>query len=295
MPHFAPPSPPRTSLLPRPGAFLGFGLAAAAVFAVMFVATQYYRHRVAPQRVQAAMAAPDWPTDASAAAAARQHIQDPRGVVRLFDLDAEANLPTAWSSFQLLGVAGLLAVNGVHARRAGQRFGATWLLLAGGFALLAIDEAAQLHGGMYVAASGEVDRRARGVFYYSWVIPALAIVGVAGAMFARFLWNLPPRTRWMFVGCGVAYVGSAVGGEMLAGWLKSAGVTRQRLLATAAILCEEVGEMVAITAFASAVLTHMRHSGVALLAGDETAPQPTRAADDAAAPIPFPRPGRQAA
>jgi hypothetical protein len=291
MPHFA--SPPRaaTSLLPRPKGFLRVGLLIAAILAVAFVATQFYQHRIAPARLEAAMRQPDWPTDASAASAMRRHITDPRGIVRFFDLDAEANLPTAWSGLQLVAGAGLLGVVGVQARRAGRPFATMWLLLAAGFVLLAIDEMAQIHGGMYLAASGEAQRRARGVLYYSWVVPALAIVGVSGLVFARFLMHLPSRTRWLFAGCGAMYVLSAIGGEMTAGWLKSSGVQRRHLLTSLTVTLEEIGEMVAITFFAASVLDYLRRSGIDLLISEGTGP----AAPETEAPIPFPRPGRQAA
>ena len=66
-------------------------------------------------------------------------------------------------------------------------------------------------------------RKARGVFYFSWVIPALIAVAGVVLFYLRFLWKLPPTTRLLFLIAGVWFVASAAGGEMVQGWWEAHG------------------------------------------------------------------------
>src|SRR5690606_41162751 len=73
---------------------------------------------------------------------ARYHAGMPElyGLVRLFDMGVEANLPTFFSAFQLLVVSLLLAIIGLARRQQGDAAAPQWLLLALIFLLLAMDE-----------------------------------------------------------------------------------------------------------------------------------------------------------
>jgi hypothetical protein len=248
----------------------------ATMFLVAFGATQYYRHYVAPNRLAAAMAQPDWPVEGSPAErAAKRNINDPRGIVRQFDLDSESNLPTAWSTMQLLIAAGLLLVIAVHHRRTDQRATATpsiaWMLLGGGFILLAFDETAGVHNLLYLSSVSEDVRRTRGVFYFSWVVPAGALVLAIGLAYLRFLFRLPKRTRSLFVAAGAVYVIAAIGGEMVMGSLISRGLGDAKLSVTVALIAfEEFGEMLAIATFIYALLDFMGRTGVSVMIAADT-------------------------
>lgn len=296
---------PSSAAFPAPGRVLASCLLVACLLGAAYAATQYYRHWVAPGLVakQSAVATvdaapPRLPADAQA-------ILNPRGLVRQFDLDAEANLPTMWSSLQLLAAAGLLAAIWRHHRAAGTPMSRLWGLLALGFVALAVDEVVSLHNQMYVPAAGDEVRKARGVFYYSWVVPALGLVAVVGAMYARFVWRLPWRTRVLFALAGAGFVGSAVGGEMLMGLLISEGAAGRRIVAIGTIALEELGEMTAIAVFLYGLLDYMRRNGIALTLGYPAADARSTAASadelHAAASlplrprIPVPLPGTRAA
>ena len=264
-PHPPPPesgSPTAFARLPAPGRVLIACLTVIALLAGAYGATQYYRHRVAPGLVEAARASAANPATIDA-----QAILNPRGLVRQFDLDAEANLPTAWSSLQLLSAAGLLAMTWRHRVAAHMPLAGFWGALSAGFLLLAVDEVVGIHNHLYVAADDLAARKARGVFYYSWVVPALAVVCVVGVISVRFLWRLPRRTGCLFMLAGAAYVAAAIGGEMLMGWLIAEGAAGRRLVAVGAVACEELGEMTAIALFLYGVLDYMRREGIALVAG----------------------------
>jgi hypothetical protein len=55
------------------------------------------------------------------------------------------------------------------------------------------------------------------VFYFSWVIPALALLAVVSPLLVRLWLSLPPRTRTVMAAAGLLVVGGAVGMEMVEG------------------------------------------------------------------------------
>lgn len=56
-----------------------------------------------------------------------------------------------------------------------------------------------------------------GIFYFAWIIPAMAGVALLGLVFLGFLSRLPSSTRWSFMIAGSLYLGGAIGIEMLGG------------------------------------------------------------------------------
>lgn len=130
-----------------------------------------------------------------------------RRLVELLSLSYERNLPTAFASGLLLGCAlALLA----HARAAAQHR-KRWHVLAALFAYLAVDEAVGLH-----EALGVLDLH--GVLYFSWVVPAAALVLALGLFYLPFVRALPAPLRGQVVRAGVLYVGGALGMELPLGW-----------------------------------------------------------------------------
>ena len=134
----------------------------------------------------------------------------------LFYLDGERNFPTAFSVFLLSSAAAALMVTTVLER---QRRAPTlhWLVLALGFLAMAFDEGWSFHERLNAPVRAALGNRDLGIFYYGWVAPALVLVAVLGALFLRFLWRLPARTRWQFLIAGAIYVGGAVGIELIEG------------------------------------------------------------------------------
>ena len=58
---------------------------------------------------------------------------------------------------------------------------------------------------------------ATGIFFFAWVIPALAIVGVIFLLCLKTLLSLPAGTRNLMVASGAVFMFGAVGMEMLGG------------------------------------------------------------------------------
>ena len=132
-------------------------------------------------------------------------------LVEAFSLSYEANLPTWYASVLLFSCGALLAAVARVAYRRRDRDRHLWLLLALTFVYISVDEAVEIHEHAAVFDTS-------GVLYFSWVIPAAAVVVALGLAYLPFVRRLPPVTRGRFVVAGALYVGGALGMELPLGW-----------------------------------------------------------------------------
>lgn len=132
-----------------------------------------------------------------------------------FLLDGEQNLPTWFSSMLLFTAAGLLCVIGMTARAQQRRFAWHWLVLAGIFAFMSMDEVAAFHELLIVPVREWLDLG--GVFYFAWVLPAMIICAILGLIYLPLVRSLPARFRWGLVLAGTIYLSGAVGMELVGG------------------------------------------------------------------------------
>jgi hypothetical protein len=136
---------------------------------------------------------------------------------RIFNVDTEQNVTTLFSVFLLLCAAALLGFISLLKRQQRNPDLPKWMILTCGFIYLAIDE-----GWSYHEMLDEPVRQLLGhdhleKFYVGWVLPAMAGAVILAIFFLRFLLRLPPSTRRSFLGAGLAYLGGAVGVEMIGG------------------------------------------------------------------------------
>jgi hypothetical protein len=137
------------------------------------------------------------------------------GLVHLFNVGADGNIPTFYSSCALLFVGGLLFFIGFLARRLEHLNWLYWLGLGAVFCFLAIDEMLELHERLIEPVRNFTG--ASGLFYYAWVIPYTFALLALGLLYLRFLLELPRHTAVLFVSSGAVFVTGAVGFEMLSG------------------------------------------------------------------------------
>ena len=143
---------------------------------------------------------------------------DLAGLIRLFYVSSERNVPTFYSSLLLLFAASLLALIVVDHRRREVRDVFRWTVLAIGFLYLAVDEAyGFLHERLRDPMRALLGGTDLGIFYYAWVIPGAAVVLVLAVYFLGFLRRLPAKTRVAFVAAAALYVGGAIGIELFEG------------------------------------------------------------------------------
>jgi hypothetical protein len=140
-----------------------------------------------------------------------------KGLVPLFYLDNEQNIPTYFSVLLMLFAALLLAVITVLDGKQRIPYVSKWAILSFGFLFMAFDEAIQVHERLILPIRTLLGDRNLGVFYFAWVIPGIALVLVLGLFFLRFLLQLLATTRLRFLMAATLYIGGAIGVELIGG------------------------------------------------------------------------------
>jgi len=178
-------------------------------------------------------------------------------LARAFYLDAEKNIPTFFSVVLLFCAFLLLAFITVAEKKREMPHVLYWAVLSFGFLFMAADERFCFHErlGKHLRQWMGCDHLV-GCFYFSWVIPALAVVLILALFFLRFWWQLPPKTRFNFLTAAVIFLGGCIGLEMVGGWyVESHGFVNLTycLLAT----LEESMEMGGVILFIWGLMTHI--------------------------------------
>jgi hypothetical protein len=168
------------------------------------------------------------------------------GIASLFNVSAELNIPTWFSSSLLFTSSILLAIIAIDEYKTRRRYALHWTALSGVFLLLSVDEVSALHermGGIIQGAfkSGLLND-------LSWTVPAVVIVLGFAAAFACFTLNLPAKTRRLFMLSAAFYLGGALVLEAIGGiWQAHGGGSRVYTLMSTMEEC--AGEMLGLTIF----------------------------------------------
>jgi len=176
------------------------------------------------------------------------------GVIPLFDLDDERNIPTWFSSTGLLLCAVFLGLIAAAKKRERDGYTWDWQVLAIIFLGLSLDEAAGLHELTVKPLRSMLG--ADGMLLYTWVVLGAAFLVLFMAAYLRFFLNLPPDTRWLFAVAGTVYVSGALGMELVGGYYASLHGHRNLMFATLTTI-EEVGEMAGVLIFIYALLSYI--------------------------------------
>ena len=139
------------------------------------------------------------------------------GLIHLFYVDYENNIPSYFSASLLLLAALLLALITALKKAAHAAYGFQWALLSFTFLYMAIDEAASIHELLIGPMRGLLGQQAGGIFFFAWVIPGIAVAMVFGLSYLKFLLHLPAKTRGRFVIAATLYLGGAIGMELIGG------------------------------------------------------------------------------
>jgi len=177
-----------------------------------------------------------------------------RALVSTFYVDLESNVPTWYSAFALLLASALLGVIAYAKHHQRDAYRRHWMVLAGLFFGLSVDEVAMFHELPILPLRAALN--AKGILYYTWVVPGMVAVAVLGVGFATFLKSLPSRTRLFFVLAGCLYVGGAIGIEMLSGHI-AYGHGEETLGYMLVVTLEELMEMLGVVVFIHALLEYL--------------------------------------
>jgi hypothetical protein len=140
-----------------------------------------------------------------------------KGLVPLFYIDAERNIPTYFSVLLMLFAALLLAVIAVLNGKQRAPHASKWAVLSFGFLFMAFDEAFQVHERLTVPVREFLGDGKLGIFYFAWTIPGIALVLILGLFFLRFLLHLSATARLRFLMAASLYIGGAIGVELIEG------------------------------------------------------------------------------
>jgi hypothetical protein len=135
------------------------------------------------------------------------------GFVPLFHFNQEKNAPTYFSSFSLAFIAVLVAV--IASAHRGKRYFWHWAAMAVIFLVASFDELVAIHEQMTQPLRNAF--QLSGLLYYAWVIPVAIVLVVLAFLYARFMWDLPTKTRTLFIISGAVFVSGAMVFEMLGG------------------------------------------------------------------------------
>jgi len=177
-----------------------------------------------------------------------------RYLVRLFDLDTEWNIPTAYQGFSLLICSLLTVTIGVIRKQVADEFYFGWFVLSGMFLVMAADEILQMHEN--VNQPLRLMLGTKGAFYYAWVIPGSGLLIGLGLYFRRFILGLPGKTKLLFIGSCILYIAGVIGLEMIGGaYVDNVGT--QTFTYAVITSCEELLEMGGILLFIYALLMYL--------------------------------------
>lgn len=140
-----------------------------------------------------------------------------KGLVLLFYVNAEQNIPTYFSVLLMLFAALILVVIAVLNGKQNVPHVSKWAILSFGFLFMAFDEAFQVHERLILPVRALLGECNLGIFYFAWVIPGIALVLLLGLFFLRFLLHLPTTTRLRFLMAAILYLGGAIGLELVGG------------------------------------------------------------------------------
>jgi hypothetical protein len=179
------------------------------------------------------------------------------GLVRLFNLDLEGNIPTYFSASLLLFAALLLWIIGVMKRKSRGPYALQWTILAFIFLYLAVDEASRIHELLNRPTKELLGNLTTGTFYFAWwVIPGAAITLVLGLSFLKFFLHLPLETRLFVLIAAILYLGGAIGVEMIGSrYVERHGL--ENLTYNMIATLEETLEMAGVITFLRALMTYI--------------------------------------
>jgi len=119
------------------------------------------------------------------------------GLIPMFDVDKEANIPTYVQGVFMLMASILLFTIAKFKAISQASFIKHWYFLSGIFLYLSIDELVSIHELLILPL--RLATNAKGVFYFSWLIAFIPIVFIIGVSYVRFLFNLNNKTRNLFI------------------------------------------------------------------------------------------------
>lgn len=180
------------------------------------------------------------------------------GFVRLFYLDAEANIPTLFSTMLLLLASLLLALIAIFKKSCQDPFHRHWIFLSLILLYMAIDEASEIHEMLNKLGWWITGRRSGGIFHYGWVMFGMAMATAVTLSYFKFLFHLPIYTKVRFIRAAATFLGGALGVEILEGLYSASHGGENSFQFSMLVTVEEGLEMAGVIIFINALLGYIQ-------------------------------------
>lgn len=171
-----------------------------------------------------------------------------------FNFDQESNFPSVYSALALGFCSYLLAIITSIRTAQNSKYAKHWKALSLIFLFFALDEACSIHELLIPVLRGAMN--AKGILYFTWVVPAFFLLIVFLFAYRKFILNLPTKTKTLFVLAGMIYVFGALGMELVGGYI--ADNFGYGTLYGMAATVEELMEMFGIVIFINGLLSYIR-------------------------------------
>lgn len=175
------------------------------------------------------------------------------GLVPLFDLSEENNVPTLYASFTLLVASFLLLIIAIK-HKMSDSASLPWFGLSIIFLFLSIDEFAQIHEQTILPFRNSFNTS--GYLLFAWVIPYGIGLIVFVIAYLKFLIKLPRNIMFLFIISGAMYVIGALGFELLEA-KHSEAYGFHNVYYSFLFTCEESLEMLGVATFIYALLKYI--------------------------------------
>jgi len=169
------------------------------------------------------------------------------GLIPMFNMDREANVPTLFAVMLLFAAAGLFYLLSRQLIASSDRFSRHVTLLSYIFTFMAVDEFTSIHE-LLLNPLGALTPKT-GIFHFSWVIVGIPVVIIVGLYFLKFFLSQSKECKVGLFLAGFLYVFGAIGMEMVGGSIASAYGNKHIAYGLAALIeesCETFGIIILI-------------------------------------------------
>jgi hypothetical protein len=176
------------------------------------------------------------------------------GLIPMFNLNSEENIPAYFSTLMLLFSSILLAVIACAVKKSGAAYFYHWLGLSLIFLFLSMDESLSFHESMTVPLRKALNTS--GILFYAWVIPYSLAILVLVILYLKFFISLPAKTRNQFIIAAVLYIVGVIVIELMGGRIDEQ-IGRHNATYAVYSTTEEVLEMGGIVVFIYALMSYI--------------------------------------
>lgn len=176
------------------------------------------------------------------------------GLIHMFSLNAENNIPAFYATFSLVFCSVLLALIALGKKSTGGRYALHWAGLSAIFLFLGMDESLSFHESTTVPLRKSLNTS--GILFYAWIIPYSIALLIFLFVYLRFLIDLKKETRNQFILAGVIYVAGAMLFE-IPGGLYDAEFGRHNPVYALISTIEELLEMGGVLLFIYALTSYL--------------------------------------